>query len=158
MTNKPKAIGTAAETAVVRALRANGFPNAERRVLHGVLDQGDVTGTPGIAWEVKGGKQAKTASDYDIEIWIGEALAECDNAREDYGVLVVQRAGVGPANADRWWAYVTANTLTALNRCDEWVDDGRFDDSAPARLLLRDLLPILRRAGYGEPITQEATA
>ena len=35
MTNRSKAIGTAAETAVVRYLAAHGFPAAERRALHG---------------------------------------------------------------------------------------------------------------------------
>ena len=38
MTNRPKAIGTAAETAVVRYLAAHGFPAAERRALHGARD------------------------------------------------------------------------------------------------------------------------
>ena len=46
MTNRPKAIGTAAETAVVRYLAAHGFPAAERRALHGATDLGDITGTP----------------------------------------------------------------------------------------------------------------
>ena len=55
MTNRPKAIGTAAETAVVRYLAAHGFPNAERRALHGATDLGDITGTPSLCWEVKGG-------------------------------------------------------------------------------------------------------
>lgn len=40
MTNRPKAIGTAAETAVVRYLAAHGFPAAERRALHGATDHG----------------------------------------------------------------------------------------------------------------------
>lgn len=48
MTNRPKAIGTAAETAVVRYLAAHGFPAAERRALHGATDLGDITGTPGL--------------------------------------------------------------------------------------------------------------
>ena len=41
MTNRPKAIGTAAETAVVRYLAAHGFPAAERRALHGATDLGE---------------------------------------------------------------------------------------------------------------------
>ena len=35
MSRRPRDIGTAAETAVVRHLQANGFPLAERRALHG---------------------------------------------------------------------------------------------------------------------------
>ena len=56
MVNKPKQIGTRAETAVARYLAANGFPHAERRTLRGREDAGDITGTPGVCWEVKGGE------------------------------------------------------------------------------------------------------
>lgn len=153
--SKSKDIGTKAETAVVNVLRANGFPHAERRILHGALDQGDITGTPGVAWEVKGGQQAKNASDLDIELWIGETLAERDNSDSILGVLVVQRGGVGPVNADRWWAYLTLTTVLGLHGYDA-IDDGSPDVSPPVRLLLRDAIPILRSAGYGDPLEVSA--
>ena len=69
---RSKDIGTRAETQVVRFLAANGWPSAERRALHGSLDQGDVTGTPGLVWEVKGGEAAKCASDKLISAWFDE--------------------------------------------------------------------------------------
>jgi hypothetical protein len=57
MTNRSKNIGTAAETAVVKAARAYGFPGAERRALHGSTDLGDILLCPGVIVEVKAGKQ-----------------------------------------------------------------------------------------------------
>jgi hypothetical protein len=141
MVNRPKAIGTAAETAVVRALRVHGFPHAERRALTGSQDQGDITGCPGVVWEVKGGQAARDASDHQIAVWLAETEVERINANATVGVLVVQRAGVGPANAHRWWAVM---------RLDNWVA-GRGTD-APMRLLLADACELLRWAGYGEPL------
>ena len=64
--SRSKDIGTRAEAAVVRYLCANGWANAERRALRGSADWGDVTGTPGLVWEVKGGDAAKDASDNQI--------------------------------------------------------------------------------------------
>src|SRR5690606_27104000 len=62
--SRSKDIGTRAETAVVRYLRANGFEHAERRALRGRQDAGDITGTPGICWEVKARK--RPISDTDV--------------------------------------------------------------------------------------------
>ena len=46
--NKPKRIGTAAETAVTRYARTAGFPLAERRALAGGADLGDILLAPGV--------------------------------------------------------------------------------------------------------------
>ena len=45
--------GTAAESAVVRWLRDNGWPDVDRAPLRGVLDTGDLTGMPGHVISVK---------------------------------------------------------------------------------------------------------
>lgn len=140
---RPKDIGTAAETAVVRALRGLGWPHAERRALAGAHDLGDVTGTPGVAWEVKGGKQTRTTSDEQIAAWMAEAEVERVNAHADFGVLVLQRHGVGPANAHRWWAYLQA---------DDWISG--YGVNIPIRLLLADACTLLRVAGYGTPLPE----
>lgn len=134
MTARPKDIGTAAETAVVKALRQLGFPHAERRALAGAHDLGDITGTPGVVWEIKGGNAAKTASDGQVEKWLDETECERRNAGAGRGVLVIQRAGIGAANAHRWWAvtrgpYDIAWRTTLFNQCIE-----------------------LRAFGYGEPL------
>ena len=78
MTRRPMDIGTAAESAVVKVLREHGFPHAERRALHGSIDLGDITGTPGLAWEVKGGTTAKTAPEpivQTVEVKVPVAIA-----------------------------------------------------------------------------------
>jgi hypothetical protein len=147
VTNRPKAIGTAAETAVVRALRGLGFPHAERRALTGALDQGDITGCPGVCWEVKGGEAAKTASDADIDAWLIETENERHNADASIGVLVVQRRGVGPANASRWWAVLRAKKSMHAAHHPAVPD-------FPVRLLLRDAVHLLRAAGYGDPLPE----
>lgn len=143
---RPRDIGTAAETAVVRHLQTAGFPHAERRALRGNLDAGDITGTPGVCWEVKGGDAAKTASDLTITRWMAELATEVTNAKADVGLLVVQRAGVGPGNAGRWWAWMPAFQLAAL--AAEPISTTEFD-GFPVRMLLADALTLLRAAGYG---------
>jgi hypothetical protein len=146
MKRRPRDIGTAAESATVKYLAANGFPHAERRSLRGHLDAGDITGTPSVCWEVKGGEAAKMASDLTITGWMAELAAETVNAKADVGVLVVQRRGVGPSNAGRWWAYMPAFQVGAL------ITDGNvMAINIPVRMLLADAVTLLRAAGYGEP-------
>ncbi len=140
MTNRPKAIGTAAESAVVKALRANGFPHAERRALAGNADRGDILLCRGVIAEVKGGQQAKVASDALLEHWWEETLREQANARADVALLVIARAGIGPANADRWWAVWPLDYLSRLLGGDAYISDGLV------RLHLRDAARIVREA------------
>lgn len=146
--NKPKAIGTKAETAVVRHLQANGFPHAERRALRGTQDAGDITGCPGLCIEVKGGDAARNASDNQITAWLAETETERDNADAEIGLLVVQRRGVGPANAGRWWAVLTVDAIRVMFD-DPFSDLGPYD--LPVRMLLADAVTLLRAAGYGTP-------
>jgi len=134
---RPKDIGTAAETAVVKALRVHGFPHAERRALAGTYDLGDIVGTVGIVWEVKGGEAAKSASDGQIEKWLEETERERLNANAEYGVLVVQRKGIGAPNAHRWWAILAEQHYTT-------------------RWYLEDICYWLRAQGYGTPLEDAA--
>lgn len=137
---RPKDIGTAAETAVVRFLRTAGFPHAERRALHGAVDLGDITGTPGVCWEVKGGDAARRASDGRVAAWLGETERERAAAAADVGVLVMQRAGVGPGNAGRWWAVAPFFRL---------MPGSSWDATWPVRMHLADMAAVLVAAGYG---------
>ncbi len=57
--SKSKQKGTAAETAVVKYLKANGFPKAERRALQGSLDKGDISGIDDVVLEVKDHKKMR---------------------------------------------------------------------------------------------------
>lgn len=162
---RPRDIGTAFETAVVRYLRTAGFPHAERRALHGAADWGDITGTPGICWECKSGDQAKTASDGLIQQWLDETMRQAANASADVGILVLDRRAVGPANAGRWWAIMPGHQyeqLTTPHRCAEpscttRIGGWNFGDRGPLRMHLAQACALLTHAGYGTTTPALAT-
>jgi hypothetical protein len=146
MTNKPKAIGTAAETAVVRYLRDNGFPMCERRALHGTTDLGDVTGIPGLVIEVKAGEAAHKASPRQIKAWLDETETERLNAKADIGLLVTARSR---QNVRNWWCVMTMRTNQKLMGYD--IDREPLA-SLPCYLTLESAAILLRKAGWGEPL------
>lgn len=111
MTNVSKAKGTAGETAVARYFQTNGFPDVERRALHGGTDLGDLVNVPGSVVEVKAGHAAWNASDNLINQWLGEALRERDNAGAAVAFLVVARR---QKNVADWWAVLTMGDVQKL--------------------------------------------
>lgn len=147
MTNRPKQRGTAAETAVLRHVRDNGFPWAHRLALTGNADQGDISLLPGnlVILEVKAHASAATGQPGDAQLaeWMRQTRTERINAGADYGVLVVKRKGT--TDPGRWWAYVTAGQFAMLLRADLDLPNPH----APLCLSLASLLPVLRAAGYG---------
>jgi hypothetical protein len=82
-----KKAGTSWETAIVEALRAYGFPHAERRRLSGNRDRGDIAGVPGIAIE------AKNTSRVELAAAVTEANVEALNANVPIGVAWFKRRG-----------------------------------------------------------------
>ena len=108
--SRAKQKGTAAESALVKFLVGQGFPGAERRALTGDFDQGDITGTPCLAWEVK------NHSTYKIPAWIKETEIERVNAKADFGILAIKPNGVGLANAGQWWAVMPMEAMVRLLR------------------------------------------
>jgi hypothetical protein len=156
MTNKPRAIGTAAETGVVRYCKPNGFPHADRLALHGALDEGDVQLCPGVVLEVKGGKRAETASDALVTAWLDETEVERRNRGADVAALVLKRAGKGQKNAGAWWVYLPGWTYVWLATIGDLVHlvciQTRGDDLPPVRITLAALVDLLRAAGYGDPL------
>ncbi|WP_017602184.1 hypothetical protein [Nocardiopsis lucentensis] len=145
--SKSRSIGTRAETGVVRYLRDHGWPSAERRALAGEHDLGDIVGTPGICWEIKGGKTAESAHDADVTRWLAETEQETANSGADLGILVTKRRSYSAASVGSWWAHLDLTTWHALNR-------GRLPlrpdiVGRPIRMHLSTLVPILRAAGYG---------
>lgn len=98
MVNPPKIKGTKAESAFVTWLQANGFPYAERRSLNGAQDRGDVTGCPGLVFEVKDQALWKLAP------WLRETAVERENARADFGILIIKPPGIGHVNPGNWAA------------------------------------------------------
>lgn len=137
--NKSKQIGTRGETAVVKALRANGFCGAERRALAGAHDLGDILACPGMIIEVKWGAAARDASLADIAWWWRQTEKERFNSRAALGILVVQRKGYGDARADK-------------SRC--FIDLGHIwgRDHQIVEMCLDEATVILRREGWGDPI------
>jgi hypothetical protein len=109
-----KAKGTAAETAVVRFLQANGYPHAERRALAGSQDRGDVAGIPGLVVEVKDRGQIQLGE------WLKEAQAEArwQNGQLDIGVVWHKRRG--KSSPGQW--YVTMDGATFLALLERWTD------------------------------------
>lgn len=85
--SRSKDKGTNWETTIVRFLRDNGVPHAERRALGGTLDRGDIAGIPGVVFE------AKNASRITLSEWLAEAEAERANDHATYGIVWAKRTG-----------------------------------------------------------------
>ncbi len=101
-----KAKGRNAENRWVQWLIDNGWRYAERRRLTGIIDRGDITGTPGITWEVKNHRT------YQFPEWMRELAEEQDANQDPIGVLVVKPNGVTDPN--RFWCVLTPETLAIL--------------------------------------------
>ncbi len=144
--SRSKDIGTAAESAVVRVMRASGWPDAERAALHGAQDRGDLTGIGAVCVEVKGGHRAETASDGQVLAWMAELDTECVHKGADVGVLVLKRKGVGAANADRWWAVMWLGDIAEVAR-REGVPFC-LPRGIPVRMTLADACRVLAALGY----------
>ena len=55
MSTPGKRKGSKAEADVVKWLKVNGFPYADRRIAGAQLDKGDISGVNGVTIEVKNG-------------------------------------------------------------------------------------------------------
>ena len=146
MSNPSKARGTAAETALVKWLRDNGFPHADRKPLYGNRDQGDIAVTAGFIIEAKVNAKAGTGQPPHglLTAWMEQTEAERQNAGADLAVLVVKRAGTAYCGA--WFAYLTAGQFAAL------VGSHLYYGAAPVMMRLADLVPLIRAAGWGTPM------
>jgi hypothetical protein len=112
-----KAKGTAAETAVVRFLQANGYPHAERRALAGNQDRGDIAGIPGLVIEVKVAQRMELAG------WVDEALIESqrvDKPGWGFPVGAVWHKRRGKGSPGDW--YVTMDGWAFLALLERWTD------------------------------------
>ena len=102
-----KAKGRATENQAVEWLRANGYPDAERRRLNGTNDLGDITGCgPGICIEVK------SAAAWHPVRWLRELRIEMTNARAAIGFVMARPKG--GTNVDDWVFIVHGDTLLSL--------------------------------------------
>ena len=111
--NRAKQKGTAAETAVVTYLQAQGYPAVERRAMNGVKDRGDIAGVPGVVIEVK------NCATMQLAEWVKEALAERENDKAKVGLVWHKRRGKGsPAD---WYVTMTGADLIALLASDSFA-------------------------------------
>lgn len=148
MSSKGKVIGTRTESAIVKVARDFGFPFADRHVMKGAKDEGDIWLCPGLIIEAKGGKAAERASDQQVWLWLEETEKEIAHAGATTGLLVAKRAGVGEANAHLWWAYFTMTRFLDLVGAPEITDY----QEGTVRMTLHSALALLRGAGWGEPL------
>jgi hypothetical protein len=81
--------GRQSEAVVAEYLRAHGFPQAER--VAASLKGADVTGTPGLAIEIK------SRYGLDLKQWMDQAAK-----REGLPLLVVRLNGQGPSSIANW--------------------------------------------------------
>lgn len=127
MVNRPRAKGTSAESTVVDYLREHGWPYAERRALAGSLDLGDITGCPGLVWEVKyAGRSMRMGA------WIEETIEERKNAKADHGILVIKPPRFGEKKIGQWLAVMVAWDFEAL--LDKFPYDWEQGPGVPAPL------------------------
>lgn len=151
MSNPSKAKGTAVETAIVRYLRANGFPFADRQPLRGGRDQGDITACPGIIIEAKTSKRTGPTglpSEQLLATWLDQTELERVNAGAAVGLLVVKRHGTtDPGRWHCWWPVDVLGSLSAGTA----VQTG-YGVTLHAMLSLADSTFLLRAGGYGTGI------
>lgn len=145
MANKPKATGTAAETATLRYVQANGYPWAQRLTLNGNHDRGDIALVPGPAaiLEIKAHKTASTGQPGPAMLtqWLQQTETERANSGADIALLVVKRKGT--TDPAQWFTYMRLSDITGRG-------NGR-----PVCLALADALWLLRKDGYGTPLDQD---
>lgn len=103
--SKAKQKGTAAETAFVNYLKAQGYEAVERRVTNGARDRGDVAGLPGRVIEIKAGARLC------IPEWLRELEVEVINAEAHTGYLVIKPKGKGDKSVDQWWVIQTVGQV-----------------------------------------------
>ena len=153
--SKQRAKGTAAETAVLRYVRGEGFPWAERMALTGAADCGDISLLPGrlVVIEVKSHASAATGQPGDAQLteWMRQTRAERVNAGADYGILVVKRKGT--TDPGRWFGFLEPAALFSLLGSTGSPPAGM---SGWPCLPFADVILLLRQSGYGTAIEEVA--
>jgi Holliday junction resolvase len=106
--SKARQKGTAAETAVVKWLRANGWKDADRHPLRGQADQGDIKAINNTVLEVKNHRS------YQIPAWLREVEAEKQNAKAEFGAIIIKPNGIGLSSVGQWWAVLSVEDFAKL--------------------------------------------
>jgi len=101
--NRSKLVGTAAESAVVKWLHLNGYPQARRLALAGNGDVGDVELNASVMLQVKAGHAAEKASDAQVAAWMAATWGQAVRGGYSQHFLVTKRAGKG--RPSDWWCH-----------------------------------------------------
>lgn len=141
--------GAKAERDLVTYLRTVGFGGAERAVRTGyrtttrtAADPGDITGTPGIVWSVK---------DCAVE-QLTKWLDELDAMEGQCVVRLLVHKRSGKADPGRWWCWLRLRTLLDVTSQSLWIS---ASPTAPVRMELQHVVPLLHAAGYGDSTTED---
>lgn len=143
--------GIKAERDMARYLRANGWPEAERKSDNGwrssdreSADHGDIKNTPRLVWQ---SKYVADMSDLQIERAWRDAQTQAVAAGADFGILVERRPG--KTDPGLWWAWVSVWDLHNLVSGPNWPGPPQHRFDVPVRLQARHLVALLHGAGYG---------
>lgn len=136
--------GAQAERDLAQFLRRWGWESAERVEKTGYrtaervyADQGDVTGVPGVRFQVK--YYSGSPSDAQIDEWLSQTQDQAAHAGERLGVLVVRRHG--KTDPGRWWAWLTVSGLAEIM-------DSPNQGFRPVCMRLEDLAAVLVEMMY----------
>lgn len=151
MAQRPKDIGTKAETMVVKYAQVTGFPKAERLALKGKHDQGDVRLTYRVNVEVKAGHAAENASEGQIGQWMEETEREIQAGHCHFGFLIRKRKGKGQVGD--WWAHIDTGYLFDLirrHRFPSTTTGHEVPNRIYACLTVKDMFYLLDQAKWTE--------
>ena len=93
MANKAKQKGTSFETLIRQYLNDNGFKEAQRTVLKGGGDTGDINGIKSPTRQVA--VQCKNQKTFSLSQWLNDTVDQADNLGNALPALVVKRPGKG---------------------------------------------------------------
>jgi len=108
MSSAAKAKGSKAESDVVKWLKVNGFPYADRRIAGAQLDKGDISGVNGVTIEVKNHARM------DLSAWVKELEVEIKNDSAWTGTILHKRKGRSDVN--EWYCTMPAKVWVELIR------------------------------------------
>lgn len=154
-------VGKDTEQRVARYLRETGFPGCERRVKTGYRvtgredpDQGDLTGCPGICWQVKSLRPA-TRAELAVPGWLAETEYQRIASGADLGFLVVRRWGT--TDVGRWWVFQRLHQLHGL-ACGAVTEVPEVPGvgAIPVRMDMAALVGLLHNTGWAG--TEEAVS
>ena len=107
-----KSLGTGHETAIKMWLREHGWPFADRKVLAGANDEGDLRLSERIPFVIEA-KTAKSTTDRaSLGTFVKELEAEVKNANAEAGAVVFKKKGT--TDVGEYYAIMPVHMLNAL--------------------------------------------